>query len=529
MRSRIVPLIIDDLAARKEAEKGLLLYISGGRGYHERTVIEETPRDESSGPAPSGSGAEPRFARRLGLLDTALLVVGAVVGSGIFLTSGHILSILPSPGLLLLVWLAGGLITVSGALSFAELGGMFPDAGGPYLYIREAYGRAAGFLFGWAFFWFIMCGGLAALAVGFAEFLGSFFPALSTQAVVFSLTAGGKAFTVSAGQLVAAAAIVLLTAVNTRGIETSAAVQNALTFLRVGPVLALVVLGLVMGERSGVKAIGDLLTTGGLGGAGLIKAFGLALVAVFWTYDGWYAASCTAGEVRDPARNLTLGLVLGTLAVTVLYVAINVVYILAVPVEALAGVTRVAEVVGTALFGPGAATFLAALIAVSVFGCLDANIIMGPRVYFAMARDGCFFRGMGRLGARSRVPVRALWGQAAWSVVLCLWGTYRSLYEYMVFALLLFFAATGMALFRLRRRRPLAPRPYRAWGYPVIPAFFIFASLGVFLNTVASSPVKSLVGLGLLALGGPAYLIWRKRTVRPEGTGAPLSRDFGVK
>src|SRR5512136_1326350 len=158
--------------------------MSGGRGYHERTVIEKTSRDDSSGPAASGLSAEPRFARRLGLLDTAFLVIGAVVGSGIFLTSGHILSILPSPGLLLLVWLAGGLITVSGALSFAELGGMFPDAGGPYLYIREAYGRAAGFLFGWAFFWFIMCGGLAALAVGFAEFLGSFFPALSTQAVV---------------------------------------------------------------------------------------------------------------------------------------------------------------------------------------------------------------------------------------------------------------------------------------------------------------------------------------------------------
>jgi APA family basic amino acid/polyamine antiporter len=508
---------------------GNVLYMTGERGYHERTVIEETKRDESPGPAASGAGAEPRFARRLGLLDTALLVIGAVVGSGIFLTSGHILRVLPSPGLLLLVWLAGGLITICGALSFAELGGMFPEAGGPYLYIREAYGPAAGFLFGWAFFWFIMGGGLAALAVGFAEFLGTLFPALSMEAVVFSFGPGGREFAVSAGQIVAAAAILFLTGVNTRGIQTSAAVQNVLTFLRVGPVLALVVVGLVIGKKSGVTGFGDLLTTGGLGGAGLVKAFGLALVAVFWTYDGWYAASCTAGEVRNPARNLTLGLLLGTLAVTVLYTAVNVVYILAVPVKDLAGVTRVAEVAGTALFGPGTASFLAALIAVSVFGCLDANIIMGPRVYFAMARDGCFFRGMGRLGARSRVPVRALWGQAAWSVVLCLWGTYRSLYEYMVFALLLFFAATGMALFRLRRRRPLAPRPYRAWGYPVIPAFFVFASLGVFLNTVASSPVKSLVGLGLLALGGPAYLIWRKRTVRPEGTGAPLSRNFGVK
>ncbi|MDH4197416.1 MAG: amino acid permease [Candidatus Aminicenantes bacterium] len=492
-------------------------------------MIKDIQGDGRCRPSAAEPGAEPRFARRLGLLDTALLVVGAVVGSGIFLTSGHILHVLPSPGLLLLVWLAGGLITICGALSFAELGGMFPEAGGPYIYIREAYGPAAGFLFGWAFFWFIMGGGLAALAVGFAEFLSTFFPALSMDSVVVAVGAEGTRFSVSAGQLVAAAAILLLTAVNTRGIRTSAVVQNVLTYLRVGPVVVLVVLGLTMGERSGVKGFGELLSTGGLSGANLVKAFGLALVAVFWTYDGWYAASCTAGEVRNPGRNLTLGLLLGTLAVTVLYTAVNVVYVLAVPVRDLAGVTRVAEVAGTGLFGSGAASFLAALIAVSVFGCLDANIIMGPRVFFAMARDGCFFRDLGRLGTRSRVPVRALWAQAAWSVVLCLWGTYRSLYEYLVFALLLFFAATGLALFRLRRRRPLAPRPYRAWGYPVVPAFFVLASLGVFLNTVASSPFRSLVGLGLLASGGPAYLIWRKRTARPDEPEAPLSPPFGVK
>jgi len=511
--------------------------LSGGGGYYERDVTKDSQADVRGGPpaeatdrAPSAEAiAEPRFARRLGLLDTALLVIGAVVGSGIFLTSGHILQVLPSPGLLLTVWLAGGLITICGALSFAELGGIFPEAGGPYLYIREAYGPAAGFLFGWAFFWFIQGGGLAALAVGFAEFLGALFPDLSMDTLVFTLGPGGTGFSVSAGQLVAAAAILFLTGVNTRGIQTSAAVQNFLTVLRVVPVVAIVVLGLTLGERSGVKGFGELLTTGGLDGAGLVKAFGLALVAVFWTYDGWYAASCTAGEVRNPGRNLTLGLILGTMAVTVLYMAVNLVYILAVPVGELAGVTRVAEVAGTALFGSGAASILAALIAVSVFGCLDANIIMGPRVFFAMARDGCFFRGMGRLGARSRVPVRALWGQAAWSVVLCLWGTYRSLYEYMVFALLLFFAGTGLALFRLRRRAPHAHRPYRTWGYPAVPAFFVLASLGVFVNTVASSPLKSLVGLGLLAVGGPAYLIWRKRAARPGKTESPLSRTFAVK
>jgi APA family basic amino acid/polyamine antiporter len=450
------------------------------------------------------------FLRRLGLLDTAFLVIGAVVGSGIYMTPGLIAADLPSAGLLLAVWLAGGLIALCGALSFGELGAMHPQAGGQYIYIREAYGQGAAFLFGWAFFGFIMCGGLAALAVAFAEFLGSFVPVLSTGHVLFRAGLFGLGYQLSAGQIVAALSILLLTAINSFGIRSGATVQNVLTFVRLGTLAALVGLGLLFGTRSGASNFAPLFPSG-LSFPAVLKPFGLALVAVFWTYDGWYSVNCTAEEIRDPGRTIPRGLTIGVLAVTVIYVLVNLVYLLALPVSELRGVVRVGELAAAALFGSGGAALFSALVMVSVFGCLNANIIFGPRVFYAMGRDGSFFRAMGRLGPRSRVPNAALWGQAAWSSVLCLSGTYESLYEYMVFALLVFFAATGLAVFVLRRRRPEAVRPYRTWGYPTVPFVFIVMCLAVYANMVASSPVRSLVGLALLLAGVPVYLLWRRR------------------
>jgi len=450
-----------------------------------------------------------RFLRRLGLLDTAFLVIGAVVGSGIFMTPGLIASILPSPGLLLTVWLVGGLIALCGALSFAELGAMYPEAGGQYVYIREAYGRGAAFLFGWAFFGFIMCGGLAALAVAFAEFLGHFVPALSTAKVLFRAGApGGLSYSLSAGQLVAAAAILLLTLVNSFGIRSGATFQNVLTVIRLGTVAALVGLGVLVGAKAGASNFHPLFPPGPAFPA-VLKPLGLALVAVFWTYDGWYSVNCTAEEIRDPGRTIPRGLTFGVLAVTGIYVLVNLVYLLALPLAELQGVVRVGERAAAALFGGGGADFFSALVMVSVFGCLNANLLFGPRVFYAMGRDGSFFRAMGRLGPRTRVPNAALWGQAAWSSVLCLSGTYESLYEYMVFALLVFFAATGLAVIVLRRRAPQTARPYRAWGYPVVPLVFVITCLAVFLNKIAAEPLlKSLAGLALLLAGIPVYAIW---------------------
>lgn len=449
-------------------------------------------------------------------MDTAFLVVGAVIGSGIFMTPGLIAAGLPSPGLLLVVWLAGGLVTLCGALSFAELGAMYPQAGGQYVYLREAYGPGAAFLFGWGFFGFIMCGGLAALAVGFAEFFGSFVPCLSMGVEIAHLSGFGLTYSLSAGQVVAAASIVVLTLINSLGIRAGVVVQNLLTVFRIGAVGALVVLGLVFGTKAGGTNFHPLFPAG-LRFPEFLKPLGLALVAVFWTYDGWYSVNCTAEEIRDPEKNIPRGLALGVVGVMVLYVSINLVYLLALPLEKMKGVVRVGELVTTALFGGGAGTAMAAVIMISVFGCLNANLLFGPRVYYAMARDGSFFRSMARLSPRTKVPVRALWGQAVWSAVLCLSGTYQSLYEYMVFALLVFFAATGLAVIVLRNRRPEVSRPYRAWGYPIIPIIFIVICLAIFVNILSAQPLKSAAGLALLGAGLPAFLIWRRR--RPAAGG----------
>jgi APA family basic amino acid/polyamine antiporter len=451
-----------------------------------------------------------RFDRRLNLMDAAFLVVGAVVGSGIFLTPGLIAAGLPSPGLLLGVWVVGGLVTLCGALSFAELGAMYPQAGGQYIYLREAYGPGAAFLFGWGFFGFIMCGGLAALAVAFAEFLGSFVPGLSMNAGLLRLSVLGLPYSLSAGQVVAAVSILLLTLVNSCGIRAGILVQNLLTIFRIGAVVAIVGLGVLIGKKSGGANFSHLFA-GGAGFAEILKPLGLGLVAVFWTYDGWYSVNCTAEEIRDPERNIPRSLTLGVAIITVLYVSANLVYLLALPFEKIKGVVRIGELASTALFGSGVSAAICAVIMVSVFGCLNANLLFGPRVYYAMAKDGSFFRSMARLSPRFRVPSRALWGQAVWSAVLCLSGTYEALYEYMVFALLVFFAATGLAVIVLRRARPELHRPYRTWGYPLVPSVFILVSLAIFLNILYSQPLKSAAGLVLLGAGMPAYLLWRKR------------------
>ncbi len=439
------------------------------------------------------------------------------------MTPGIIAAGLPSPGLLLLVWIAGGFITLCGALAFAELGAMYPQAGGQYIYLREAYGPGASFLFGWGFFGFIMCGGLAALAVAFAEFLGGFLPALSTDNVVLTVGLPGLTHSLSAGQLVAAGAILSLTGLNSLGIRAGVAAQNLLTVFRLGSVAGLVVLGILVGTKGGAGNF-RLLFPPGPDLVDLIRPIGMALVAVFWTYDGWYAVNCTAEEIRDPERTIPRGLALGVLTVMVCYVLVNAVYLLALPIEEIEGVGRIGEKAAAALFGGGGAALFAAVVMVSIFGCLNANILYGPRVYYAMAKDGLFFRSMGRLSPRYRVPANALRGQAVWSALLCLSGTYQALYEYMVFALLVFFAATGAAVIVLRRKAPGRPRPYRAWGYPVVPLVFVIMSLAVFLSIVVSQPLKSLGGALLLGAGFPAYVWWRSRN-RPSRTAGNDKRD----
>jgi len=455
---------------------------------------------------------KPQFLRKLNLLDSTSLVIGAVIGSGIFMTAGFIAEYLPSPGLMLIVWLVGGLITTSGALSFAELGAMFPKAGGQYIYIREAYGPWAGFFFGWGFFWFIMCGGIATLGVAFAEFLGYFIPALSTQSYIFQLNVLGSSYSLSTGQLVAVGSILILSGVNYFGIKTGAIVQNIFTFLRIAAIAAFVILGLTLGKKAGITDFSQIFSVEtGLSFDTLMSLFGLALIAVLWTYDGWYSPTCTAEEIKKPERNLPLSLIMGTLGITLIYLLMNLVYIMALPIDKMKGVTRIGELASTQLFGPTATHFFSAAIMISIFGCLSATIIYGPRVYYAMAKDRSFFKSMAYIHPRYRVPSKALVGQAIWSSLLCLSGTYKGLFEYVVFALVIFFALTGFAVIVLRFKQPDRKRPYKTWGYPVIPLFFVIINIAVFFNIVINQPLKSTIGLIMLGIGIPAFLYWKKK------------------
>jgi APA family basic amino acid/polyamine antiporter len=462
------------------------------------------------GPALSRSSPEAAegrgLLRRLGLLDSSLLVVGAVLGSGIFMTTGLIAETLPSPGLILLVWLTGALITVCGALSFAELGAMFPGSGGQYIYLREAYGPGLAFFFGWGFFWVIECGGVAALAVGFADYLEALLPGFAPGASILKFQAAGISYVLTAGQLVGAAAIIAVSAVNFFGIRIGVFFQNIFAASRTLALAGVAVLGLLIGRKAGIASSSDFF-----GGLSLFdfKAFGLAVLTVLWAYDGWYALNCTAEEVRNPRKNIPLGLILGTLIVAAVYLVLNVVYLAALPMGRIKGTLRIGEAAVGQMFGTGAARLFAGLIALSIFGCLSASIVYGPRVFYAMAKDGLFFKSLASIHPRFRVPGRALAAQAAWSCILCLSGTFKTLIEYDVFALVLFFALTGLAVIVLRFRRPEAARPYRAWGYPVLPVVFILANLAVFLITLWMQPLQSLLGCLVLAAGIPAYFFWR--------------------
>jgi APA family basic amino acid/polyamine antiporter len=438
--------------------------------------------------------------RGLGPWDAALVTIGSILGTGIFITTGDMARALPHPGLLLVAWLMGGLLTIAGALSYAELGALFPRAGGQYVFLKEAYGPVLGFLFGWAAFWVIMSGGIATLAVGFGEYLGPFIPFFSTTHVVFSL--GGWA--VNGGQLAGALVIVALTAVNYLGLREGAGLQNAVTVVKIGSLLGLAVFGLLAPVHESPRLFAPLA-----GGYGL-AAFGVAMIAVLWSYDGWYAVTNLAGEMRRPGRDLPIGLIAGTAAVTLLYTLMNLVYMRALPIGVMAESPRIGEATAVVLFGPWGGRLITAAVLVSTFGCISSTILFAARIYLPMAEDGVFFPVLARIHPRHRTPSASILAQGLWSVLLTFSGTYEQLYTYVVFAAVLFHALTGAAVLVLRRTRPDAPRPYRTWGYPFVPVVFVLASLAMAANTLLEKPKESLFGLAIFALGLPAYAWWRR-------------------
>jgi APA family basic amino acid/polyamine antiporter len=464
-------------------------------------------------PAVPPPATTPRLVRGLGTWDGALITIGSILGTGIFITTGDMARVLPHAGLILLVWIAGGLVTIAGALTYGELGVLFPRAGGQYHFLKEAYGPLPGFLYGWAAFLVYFSGGVAALAVGFGEYLGSFVPFLSMRNVLLSVPLGEWTWTLSGGQLSAVAAILFLTAINYLGLREGAGLQNVVTVVKVGSIVALVGLGLL------APAVASTSLTEPLPAGSVLVAFGVAMIAGLWAYDGWANLTYLGGEMRRPERSLPFGLILGCLAVVLLYTLLNLVYIRALPVGAMSETPRIAETAAATLFGPGSARLVSLAVLISTFGCLSANILAGARIYYAMAQDGLFFRSLAAVHPRHFVPGRSLWAQGAWSAVLALSGTYEQLYIYVIFIAVLFNAAAGASVFVLRRTRPELPRPYRAWGYPVVPLLFILALLLLVVNTLLERPVESLWGLAFVALGVPAYLWWRR------GKSRTLQRD----
>ena len=455
----------------------------------------------------SGEPPGPSLVRALGMWDVSLITFGSIVGSAIFFAASIVPRELPQPALLIALWCAGGLISLAGVVTYAELGTMFPKAGGQYHFLKEAYGPLYGFLFGWTSFLVIQCGAIAYLAVASADSLGAFVPFFRSSHVVVDLPLGVATLRVSGSQIGATVAIVILSAVNYYGLREGSFVQNTITVIKIVSLLALVGFGLA------VPAAVETPWHTTLPGHELVRGLGVAMIGVLWCYDGWYQATYCAGEIRDPSRSLPSGMLLGTVVTTVLLILVNLVYLRAMPMIDLGRSPGIGAAAAAALFGPRFAVFVTLLVFISVFGCLSINVLTAARIYLPMAQDGLFFRSLAKIHPIHRTPSACIVAQCAWSIVLAFSGTYEQLGTYVIFTMFLFHAATGAALFVLRRTRPDQPRPYRAWGYPWTPIVFIFTACAFLVSTMSTRPIESLWGLLLMALGFPAYIWWRRASV----------------
>ena len=488
-------------------------------------------------PAIDAAGLDTEFTRGLGLYDATMVVVGSMIGSGIFIVSADIARLVGSPGWLLVAWLVTGALTVTAALSYGELAAMMPRAGGQYVYLREAFSPLWGFLYGWTLFMVIQTGTIAAVAVAFGRFLGVLWPAISESHYLVAPVhlSTGYAVSLSTAQLVGCLLIALLTWSNTRGLEYGKIVQNVFTTAKTGALAALIGVGLLAGWNAlAVGAnFGDLWTPRGevaiVPGLSAVTAFGLfvavcvAQTGSLFSSDAWNNITFTAGEVKNPRRTLPLSLALGTGIVIGLYLLANVAYLVTLPFEAIqnAPSDRVATATLNAIFPGLGASLMAGAILISTFGCVNGLVLAGARAYYAMARDGVFFAKAGTLNG-AKVPAWALWLQGGWAAFLVLprtfdpaTSTYGNLYgnllDYVISAALIFYILTIAGIFRLRTTRPDAERPYRAFGYPVVPALYIAGALTILVVLFAYRPATTWPGLVIVLLGLPVYLAWRRR------------------
>lgn len=467
--------------------------------------------------------------KRVNLFDGISIVAGAMIGSGIFITSADIARSVGSPGWLMIVWLIAGVITVIGALSYGELASMMPHVGGQYVYLREAYHPLIGFLFGWTTFLVIQCGSIAAVAVAFAKFSGVLIPWISDKNILLQI----GILKINSTMVVAITMIAFLTWLNTRGIVTGKTVVNIFTSTKVLALFGFILIGIfatkgitsweinreVFWEAGRIGEGNQLIP---LSGFALIAAVGTALVGSLFSSDAWYNVTYISGEVINPKRTVPLSLIFGTLIVSVIYLFTNWVYIRILPLSGSPDGTdvlargiqfatddRVATSAMNVVFGDYAAIIMAVFVMISTFGCNHGLILAGPRVYYAMARDGLFFRKVGEIN-RKGVPGFAIAVQGIWAILLCLSGTYSNLLDYVIFAVLIFFSLTILAIFVLRVKRPDIPRPYKAFGYPVIPAVYILTTSFIMVILLIYKPNYTFPGLIIVLLGIPVYYLWKK-------------------
>jgi APA family basic amino acid/polyamine antiporter len=434
------------------------------------------------------------FKRSLTLFDITMIPVGGSIGSGIFLTPATIARDVVSPWLIVTVWVLGGLITLAGALTFSEAAALLPEAGGQYVYLTRAYGGLVGFLFGWAYFVVVNAGGLGALAVAFATYLGFFIPLGPVTS-----------------KAVAIVSLILLSGINVVGVKAGAMFSNVFTLLKLLGLAGLVAVGLALGSP---RTTDFSLSLAGAP-SGLWSALALGMVGVLWSYGGWQHATYASAEIRNPQRTLPLAMTMGAVGVTAIYLLANLAYMFLLTPAQMAASPRVAADAVSGVLGPIGGSLISLAIVISTFGIIGIYTLTAPRIYYAMAADGVFFRKVAEIHPQFGTPAFAIMIQSVWAAVLVLfWGTFENLISYVVFTDWIFFALAGASVIVLRRTMPDAPRPFRVPGYPWVPLFFVGTSLWFVAVTLVSKPAQAWVGLGFLGLGVPVYYFWKRRSIQ---------------
>jgi APA family basic amino acid/polyamine antiporter len=459
------------------------------------------------------------FKRELGLLDGTMLVVGSMIGSGIFIVSSDMVRQLGSAGWLIAMWVLTGVITVIAAVSYGELSAMFPKAGGQYVYIKEAYGKLVGFLYGWSFFAVIQTGTIAAVGVAFAKFSAYLYPPLSDKNILYEL----GSFKLNAAQIVSIVTIILLSYINSRGVKNSKILQTVLTVIKIVSLAGLIIFGFIAANadvwdanwtNAWVSRSLDVNTGSWIpvNGVALISAISAALVGSLFSSVAWEGVTFIAGEIKNPKRNVGLSLFLGTLIVSVIYILANVMYLAVVPLQGIATAEsdRVAVVASQTIFGGIGTLIIAVMIMISTFACNNGLIMAGARVYYTMAQDGLFFKKAAQLNKAS-VPAWSIWVQCFWASALCLTGKYGDLLDFVVIVVLIFYILTILGIFVLRKKMPNVERPYKAFGYPVLPALYIIIASAICIALLYTKTSTSGWGVVIMLVGIPVYYLTKAK------------------